>query len=714
VSAALLAAVAVARTVEPNGSVVPIVNTQEEQSTISIYGKHSTLDLLFSSRGESIDSEADARTTPSAFAPRCNFTGALVLHSAGCQMDFGWYNVDPADTKPPADDQIFVLVPRDANASFFPLVGETGLSTFSSDDILSDPRYRGGLIAFAIKNSRQPICSETHYSEQRLNALCDDGSGHCPSATGPLPARHWIMSVSYQSTLSSNAYYLAFEDQPAERLDGDFNDDVYFITGLTCKGGGTACDTGQPGVCSAGLQQCAKTGELACAPTTAPSVEVCDGLDNDCDGVVDNGAALCPAGQICVGGGCVATCTAASCAGGQVCTLSGLCGDDACQTVTCPDGKRCKAGTCVAPCDGVTCPMGQVCRAGACADACLGIKCDGGFVCVAGRCQPGCDCLACPTGTTCGADGRCVSAACVNVTCAAGTTCVGGTCVDDCTGAVCPAGQTCQAGRCVDACGSTNCTSAQKCVAGACVDRCAGVTCAAGQQCQGGACVDSCSLTCGADMVCRSGACVDPCASVTCPAGQACKAGTCRDACGGVMCPDMQKCVAGACVDACQGVLCPSGESCVNGGCHAGCAGTTCPAGQTCMKDLCVDSCEVLTCAAGMSCSAGACVDACTLKKCVGACTNGECVDPCATIACPHGQQCSLGVCMKGPDLVDSDGGADGGGSNAKKSGCGCALGESGSPRAPLWVVLAAAALSRARRRRSRTPSGTVERRRAR
>lgn len=53
-------------------------------------------------------------------------------------------------------------------------------------------------------------------------------------------------------------------------------------------GGGTNCMTGLQGVCATGKTSC-EGGQLVCKPTTPSSAEMCDGLDNDCNGQVDDG-----------------------------------------------------------------------------------------------------------------------------------------------------------------------------------------------------------------------------------------------------------------------------------------------------------------------------------------------------------------------------------------------------------------------------------------
>ncbi|MCK6548902.1 hypothetical protein L6R52_23865 [Myxococcota bacterium] len=105
-------------------------------------------------------------------------------------------------------------------------------------------------------------------------------------------------------------------------------------------GGGATCTTGQPGDCSAGTIQCVNGG-LSCVQTTQASAEVCNGRDDDCDGVVDDGSP---------GGG--ATCTtgqAGACAAGTTeCTDGGL----VCRQTTNATTESCGNGV-DEDCDGV-------------------------------------------------------------------------------------------------------------------------------------------------------------------------------------------------------------------------------------------------------------------------------------------------------------------------------------------------------------------------
>jgi hypothetical protein len=468
--AALAAAASDARAVvtEPDGEQVPKPLTMTEISTAASTNPLFpvvSLDALFAARSETVDWQADAQSKPDTFSPVCGFTAQLVLRGGGCAIDFGWYNVVPGHI--PADAEIFPLITA-AQIKALPLqafepgAGETlpGLS-FAADSILADARYAGGLIGFATRGAQGTFCTQTHYSQQDLNLACSN----CPTATD----KHWISSIIYKSSVDQNGYYIAFEDLPMSttsfagdgqyKNDGDMNDFVFFVSGVTCPGGGKPCDTGMLGFCKQGVTQCQTGGKLICVPSFGPMPEKCDAIDNDCNGMVDDGN-LCLAGQTCLHGKCVNPCGESEfpCPSGLTCK-DGLCVDPVCGELTCPENQVCHAvltaegrvGACAGPCDGVTCPQGQVCHIGRCVDLCLNVTCPPDKVCRDGACVTKCQCLACDPGEACqDPTGKCVPQGCEAVTCPAGQVCSSGTCIDGCQGVVCPIGQSCKTGQCID------------------------------------------------------------------------------------------------------------------------------------------------------------------------------------------------------------------------------------------------------------------------
>ena len=439
--------------------------------------------------------------------------------------------------------------------------------------------------------------------DEGLNRPCGTDVGACTAGTETCVNGNWVGCNATNGTAES-----------CNNVDDDCDG---VIDGMTR-------DCGQPmvGQCQPGQQVCQNGSFGACVGAIGPTQEGCDNIDNDCDGMIDEGVpglgqpcgTLCGQGTTqCVNG--MVVCVGASMGGTEICNNV----DDDCDGLidegqpshgpcsTSPGGEPlCTPGTleCVGgtyQCVGGTPTQPEICD---CLDNDCDSQTDEGNLCGSGGATclsaPDCQCalpcdpgeFPCPEGFTCTDStsphpGFCVHDRCFGVSCqptSAGeaTVCVDGACVPACSQVNCaPAVCRPADGMCVeDNCNGfpERCTATQFCVNGTCVDDpCAGVSCTSPEYCLGGHCVLSCAdVTCGMNQMCVMGVCQDSlCAGVFCPMFQVCnpQSGMCQQShCLGTTCPPGQACdpLTGNCAeDACLGVHCPSTtQICHNGTCY--------------------------------------------------------------------------------------------------------------------------------------------------
>lgn len=223
--------------------------------------------------------------------------------------------------------------------------------------------------------------------------------------------------------------------------------------------------TGKDGkkVACAGSRTCTEAGLTDCVADVPPSEEICDHIDNDCDGQMNEDT--CDDGNPCTSDvcipwkGCVFTPVAAVCHDGNVCTESDKCMNGKCSGTPkkCNDGDPCTTDACDpvkgcttapaegAPCDdGDLCTHGDACKEGKCAKG-LPKVCDDGNACTEDLChQKSGECifseepLACEDGDLCTESDKCLNGKCqagTNKVCDDSSKCTDDSCKSD-TGCV--------------------------------------------------------------------------------------------------------------------------------------------------------------------------------------------------------------------------------------------------------------------------------------
>jgi hypothetical protein len=172
----------------------------------------------------------------------------------------------------------------------------------------------------------QPSAETCDGLDNDCNGIVDNGN-----PGGGLGCNTGKLGICSAGTTACTAGAIACNqnNQPTAEVCDGLDNDCNGVVDNGNPGGGFSCSTGKPGVCAAGTTLCS-SGSVVCNQNVQPSAEVCDGLDNDCNGVVDNGN---PGGGVACSTGKQGVCAAGTtaCTGGSLaCSQSVLPSAESC------------------------------------------------------------------------------------------------------------------------------------------------------------------------------------------------------------------------------------------------------------------------------------------------------------------------------------------------------------------------------------------------
>ena len=363
--------------------------------------------------------------------------GTMVCMGTG---EFGAWTPCTGDTSPTAEVCDTAGLDEDCNGAI-----NDGCECSDGDPDLVCGSDVGGCVAGVQRcegGRRTPCTGATSPMVEVCNGIDDDCNGitdeglrrSCGSAVGACRLGTETCAAGTWGTCAGGN---PASTEVCDALDNDCN-------GVTDEGLSRSCGSAV-GRCVAGMQECLAGTFTDCAGAVTPIAETCNGVDDDCNGMVDDGLSracgssvgICRPGVETCAAGTWGACRGGITAGAEVCdgVRDENCNGTVDESCGCIGGTMRACGSTVGVCRAGS----QTCTTSGAWGACAGgtgpstERCNGVDDNCNGVTDEGCDCL---TGAT-RACGSTVGA------CRAGTQTCGATTWGPCSGAVGPAGEVC-------------------------------------------------------------------------------------------------------------------------------------------------------------------------------------------------------------------------------------------------------------------------------